>query len=726
MRAPKIVILSVCITLSVCDLISLRAQTLGDYRSAANGNWSSLSTWQYYNGTAWVAAINYPGQLSMAPTVSIQSPHTVTLDVNPAYSPSTNDLTINSGASLVDSPALLSYNLQVQNYTSVYGTLNFTNTSNINSAIRSNYIFIYSGALFSAHTVRIVGLVANGATATITRDVINLSPISTTFPFPKGTWVNQAGSTFNFLGSSLTCGLIASSFNNTVNYSSSSSTSNQTIRAPAISYFNLTISGSNQKILSANTEVENNLSIQGTSSFSLGGFNLSVGGDWNNSSTSTSAIATSLPATGTITFNGSSQQAIINTGHSSGTEFYNLAIANTSATIPQITISNTSGSPTKVASSLTMTSGVVDLVGSTFQIGDNYTNPVTITHSGASSSGWFYNGSILRLFLTNLAISAGSTSGLIPVGTSTNFRPLYISTVTPPSVITRMAITAPGATSFADVAITDGTATINRQNRSGWAFSSLGNGTYNIRAGGTGLGIIGNVADLRLTPATLVLGSAGTNTGTTSNPLVERTGLSLVNLNTTFYVGSVNLVSSPLPVELISFSGETEGSVVNLNWVTKSELNCDYFTVYRSLNGIDFVSIGNKKGGGTTNEFRKYHLQDTSPLDGTNYYRLEQTDWDGKKTILSMISVNANGSEAIQIYPNPVEREHTLELKFQGLIPDSDESIVIINQLGQQVFNSIIHVDEIGSFIGSFKIPQLSTGSYFIKINGKVKRLLVQ
>lgn len=38
------------------------SQTLGDYRSKTNGYWTSSSSWEYYNGSSWVNATNYPGQ----------------------------------------------------------------------------------------------------------------------------------------------------------------------------------------------------------------------------------------------------------------------------------------------------------------------------------------------------------------------------------------------------------------------------------------------------------------------------------------------------------------------------------------------------------------------------------------------------------------------------------------------------------------------------------------
>ncbi len=61
-----------------------RGQTAGDYQSASSGNWTTLATWQRYNGTTWItpsAAEGYPGQLSGVTygVITIQTGHTVTI-----------------------------------------------------------------------------------------------------------------------------------------------------------------------------------------------------------------------------------------------------------------------------------------------------------------------------------------------------------------------------------------------------------------------------------------------------------------------------------------------------------------------------------------------------------------------------------------------------------------------------------------------------------------------
>jgi hypothetical protein len=52
----------------------------GDFRSATNGNWNAIATWQTWNGSAWVAASSTPAG-GAGTNITIQSIHTVTDNV---------------------------------------------------------------------------------------------------------------------------------------------------------------------------------------------------------------------------------------------------------------------------------------------------------------------------------------------------------------------------------------------------------------------------------------------------------------------------------------------------------------------------------------------------------------------------------------------------------------------------------------------------------------------
>jgi len=66
-------IITLCLALT-CLLFIANAQTNGDYRSFATGNWTSGSTWERFDGITWVAT---GAPTSSDGIITIRSPHTV-------------------------------------------------------------------------------------------------------------------------------------------------------------------------------------------------------------------------------------------------------------------------------------------------------------------------------------------------------------------------------------------------------------------------------------------------------------------------------------------------------------------------------------------------------------------------------------------------------------------------------------------------------------------------
>lgn len=97
-----------------------------------------------------------------------------------------------------------------------------------------------------------------------------------------------------------------------------------------------------------------------------------------------------------------------------------------------------------------------------------------------------------------------------------------------------------------------------------------------------------------------------------------------------------------LPIELLSFKGYVENGKPKLVWTTASELNNDYFSIFRYENGETF-EVGRVRGAGTTHDLNKYEWVDESiNLTGKLYYRLAQTDFNGTRELFKMIVVDMN------------------------------------------------------------------------------------
>lgn len=116
----------------------------------------------------------------------------------------------------------------------------------------------------------------------------------------------------------------------------------------------------------------------------------------------------------------------------------------------------------------------------------------------------------------------------------------------------------------------------------------------------------------------------------------------------------VNCSVTALPVELIGFEAKREGTQVAINWQTASELNNDYFTIERSVDGINFETVELISGAGTTTEVQSYTAYDIPATEGTLYYRLKQTDYDGTFTYSDVVTVaESKVKNELKVYPNP-------------------------------------------------------------------------
>jgi len=264
-------------------------------------------------------------------------------------------------------------------------------------------------------------------------------------------------------------------------------------------------------------------------------------------------------------------------------------------------------------------------------------------------------GSFTRWF-AKTTIAAGAVAGLFPMGTATNYRPFNVSVPIAPTTGGTLTVSYTDAATNTTTSFPDGPDVIMVRKDLNWGLSATGlvGGTYNLGISGTGFGIIGNVTDLRLTLAGTVIGSPGINAGTITNPQVNRTGITAAGLTNTFFLGSINSASSPLPITLILFTAIPQNGKVKLDWETAAELNNDYFTIQRSSSLTAWEDIKNIAGSGNTNTDSRYTAYDPNPYSGISFYRLEQTDLDGMKSYSVIRQVNIDGSVTINIYPNPV------------------------------------------------------------------------
>jgi hypothetical protein len=175
------------------------------------------------------------------------------------------------------------------------------------------------------------------------------------------------------------------------------------------------------------------------------------------------------------------------------------------------------------------------------------------------------------------------------------------------------------------------------------------------------------------------------------------------NYGTIFsYIG----FNTPTPVTLLNLIAVKNGSEVDIDWETATEVNNDYFVVEKSRNGVDFTAVGIVDGAGNSQSALNYQATDHSPYNGISYYRLKQVDYDGTISYSEIKAINFNGNDNIIVYPNP----NTGIFSIQGL--NGDAEISVQNPLGQ-----VILVKKVSSDSSEIDLSGQPSGIYYITAN---------
>jgi hypothetical protein len=164
-----------------------------------------------------------------------------------------------------------------------------------------------------------------------------------------------------------------------------------------------------------------------------------------------------------------------------------------------------------------------------------------------------------------------------------------------------------------------------------------------------------------------------------------------------------------LPIKLEYFEAELYNNEVELKWKTSAEINNDYFTIERSDNGIDFTIVTTIEGAGNSSESHLYSYIDSNTLSGISYYRLKQTDFDGKFEYFDIVSITSEVAVAttnIDVYPNPSNGIFTVSTNS-----DDIKSYSILDSSGRIVTNGTLN-----SFENNIDISNMPKGVYFLKV----------
>ncbi|HKR04610.1 MAG TPA: T9SS type A sorting domain-containing protein [Bacteroidia bacterium] len=180
-----------------------------------------------------------------------------------------------------------------------------------------------------------------------------------------------------------------------------------------------------------------------------------------------------------------------------------------------------------------------------------------------------------------------------------------------------------------------------------------------------------------------------------------------------FFTGNV-----ALPVRLLGFTAKPSGKDVEINWSTAAEINNDYFTLERSEDGISFSRLTKIKGSGSTTTLHKYLYTDENPLPGTSYYRLTQTDYNGKSETFRPVSVSLGSKQIVadefRVFPNPFKESFSVQFKSEQ---QGEMQLQLLNYSGTELFSQAVTAEEGTNTIRFEPTINIVPGLYILRVS---------
>jgi hypothetical protein len=192
-----------------------------------------------------------------------------------------------------------------------------------------------------------------------------------------------------------------------------------------------------------------------------------------------------------------------------------------------------------------------------------------------------------------------------------------------------------------------------------------------------------------------------------------------------YWAGPGACSNGTLPIKLLSFTAENVKGVVRLEWKTASEENNEFFTIERTSDGTTYVPIATIPGAGTTLKNSSYSYEDANPVTGKIYYRLSQTDYDGKSETFPHVVVEVeDDEEGFRIFPNPLKGS-VLNVAISNA---KEGSIEVISMKGDKIASRFVDEHE-----SNFQLnlgDNLQPGFYYVNYKSasgvKVAKLVKQ
>lgn len=183
-----------------------------------------------------------------------------------------------------------------------------------------------------------------------------------------------------------------------------------------------------------------------------------------------------------------------------------------------------------------------------------------------------------------------------------------------------------------------------------------------------------------------------------------------------FYFSS-KAQGAPLPITRLDFKGSLVNTNAEIIWKTTDEFNTHSFLLERSEDGRFFKTITQVAAINQTG-VHTYYYTDKNIISlsvPVIYYRLKQTDLDGKFVYSGIVALQIKNSNTVLLYPNPVAEKANLNIS----INKSEQVLArIIDNTGRVVKQQQLFI-QAGSTSLSIDVSNLASGIYYLELKGE-------
>jgi hypothetical protein len=176
-----------------------------------------------------------------------------------------------------------------------------------------------------------------------------------------------------------------------------------------------------------------------------------------------------------------------------------------------------------------------------------------------------------------------------------------------------------------------------------------------------------------------------------------------------------------IPLTLLNFDGRVEQSFASLEWRTANELNVAGFEVQRSLDGREFITIGqvNAYNNNYTTQYRYIDSQFSLLAGGPVYYRLKMKDLNGSYRYSRWVMLRMQREDwNADIFPNPVKNNLFVRLTTPT---GGNCNLQLYDAAGRQLLRHVFNTVP-GRNTLPLRVEGLAQGIYFIRLEAGDRR----